>query len=82
MLQDELVFKNMDRHGSQVGLTLTEFSALCVQFGNTDSSFREQYQEVFIQIPLKSWVAKLHDVKSAAHVQDTRSVSQYIKIFN
>ena len=82
MLQDELVFKNISHLGNQVRLTLTEFSALCIEFGKADSSFREQHQEVFIQIPLKSWVAKLHDVKNAAHVQDTRSVGQYIKIFN
>lgn len=31
---------------------------------------------------MKNWVAKLHEIKSAAHVQDAHSVAHYIRVFN
>ena len=62
VLEDKILFKNVDRYRDQQRLTYEEFADLGVEFGRTDSSFRTAHEEALLSVPLKSWVAKLKEI--------------------
>lgn len=83
MLTNEtLTLASMESMPRQERLSFKEFISFCMEFAKTDSSFRTQHKEVFLQLPMKGWSTKLRAIKSATHVYDAHSVSHYIKLFN
>ena len=67
---------------NQERLLFTGFTDLCSEFAKADPLISKQHKDMFLQVPLKKWVEKLHEIQSTAHVKDAQSVSHYIKLFN
>lgn len=82
LTEERLTMTSMKAYPNQERLSFKEFISLCVEFSATNSLFRKEHKDVFVNIPMKNWVPKLHEIKSAAHVQDTQSVAHYIQVFN
>ena len=74
MLKEDIIFTNMDIFHDQQRLLFHEFTLLCNEFGKTSAQWRKQYRDTFLQIPLKSWMTKLQEIKSTVPIQDTQSV--------
>ena len=82
LTEENLTMRSMRAHSNQERLSFNEFVSLCVEFQATNSFFRKEHEDAFVNIPMKYWVAKLQEIKSVAHVQDTNSVIHYIQAFN
>ena len=68
LTEEKLTMASMEALPKQERLSFKEFVSVCVEFSSTSSAFRKEHKDAFVDLPMKNWVAKLHELKSAAHV--------------